>query len=106
MKFLSWIFTLPIAIVSIAFAIGNRHLVRVNFDPLPFVFDVRLAVVVLVAFAVGTTTGAVLTWFSGRQTRRGMRISQRETKRLIKERNELTEQGSKSTFDDLSSPTR
>ena len=83
MKVLSWIITLPLAVVCIALAVANRHLVRLNLDPLPFVFEARLTTVMLSSFMAGILVGLIFARIRG--IRRQASVSRRQVRRLAKE---------------------
>jgi uncharacterized integral membrane protein len=89
LKLLSWILLLPIVIAAVVLAIANRHAVPVNFDPLPFAYDIPLFAIVLAAIFVGLIIGFTASWLAAHKWRRmarerGRRLSdlERETKRL------------------------
>ena len=93
MKILSWIITLPIAIACIALAVANRHLVRLNLDPLPFFFEARLATVVLASFLGGVFFGMIFSKI--RSVRRPGKVSRRQAKRLAKAATRTADEGAK-----------
>lgn len=77
-KFLTALIVIPIAIVFIVFAVANRHLVTVSFDP----FDSRdpsvgatlpLFVLLIAAGIVGVVAGGAATWLRQRHWRRAAR---------------------------------
>ena len=76
-KFLTALVLIPLGVVFIVFAIANRHLVTVSFDP--FNADpsagVRLPLfVVIIAVAIlGVIAGGMATWFRQRHWRRAAR---------------------------------
>lgn len=70
MKFISRIIAVPFAIIVVAFAIANRHLVKVSLDPLPLSDQWPLYVLVLGALALGFAAGAGAAWLSGYGARR------------------------------------
>lgn len=65
MKFISRVVAVPIAIIVVAFAIANRHLIEVSLDPLPFTVGLPLYLVVIGALALGFAAGAGAAWLSG-----------------------------------------
>lgn len=65
MHFLSWIITLPVAAVVIAFAVYNREEVPVDLWPLPYVEQVPLFAMVLAPFLIGFVFGGFIFWLSG-----------------------------------------
>ena len=93
MKVLSWIITLPIAIACIALAVANRHLVRLNLDPLPFFLEARLATVVLASFLGGIFVGIIFSKIRG--AKRPGKVSRRQAKRLAKAAKRTADEGAK-----------
>jgi uncharacterized integral membrane protein len=77
-KFFTAVVLIPLGLVFIVFAVANRHLVTVSFDPFnstdPSV-AVRLPLfVVIIAVAIlGVVAGGSATWFRQRHWRRAAR---------------------------------
>lgn len=76
---------LPLAIVVVTFAVANRHLVKVSFDPFnsadPVVsLSMPLFVVVLLAMIAGVAAGGSATWFRQRRWRRAARTHERDAR--------------------------
>src|ERR1700733_11528820 len=77
-KFFSAVVLIPLGLVFIVFAVANRHLVTVSFDPFnstdPSV-SVRLPLfIVIIAMAmIGVVAGSSVTWFRQRRWRRAAR---------------------------------
>jgi len=77
-KFFTALVVIPLSLVFIVFAVANRHLVTVSFDPFNSV-DPSLAVtlplfVVIIAVAIlGVAAGGMATWFRQRHWRRAAR---------------------------------
>src|ERR1700727_3371731 len=77
-KFLTGLVLIPLGLVFVIFAVANRHLVTVSFDPFnstdPSV-AVRLPLfVVIIAVAIlGVAAGGTATWFRQRHWRRAAR---------------------------------
>lgn len=82
-----WLVLLPLAIVGIAFAVANRQIVEVNFDPFAMQpserIDVQapLFVVLILALMLGVLVGGVFTWFSQGKHRRALRAARSEMAR-------------------------
>src|SRR5436189_3767211 len=69
---------LPIAIVIVAFAIANRHMVKVSLDPVngddpALSFGLPLFVIILLSAVAGVAIGGSATWFRQRRWRRAAR---------------------------------
>jgi uncharacterized integral membrane protein len=77
-KFFSALVAVPLGLILVVFAVANRHLVTVSFDPFnssdPSI-AVRLPLfVVIIAIAIlGVIAGGVATWFRQRRWRRAAR---------------------------------
>ncbi len=65
MRFLTWIITIPVALVLISFAVTNRGFVTVGLWPLPFEVDLPLYLLVLGVLIVGFLAGGFLSWLGG-----------------------------------------
>lgn len=97
MRLLSWIIGLPLAVVLIAFAVANRHVVEVSFDPLsqqnPWAsLSVPLWTVLFFGIFCGLVVGWIGAWLKQGKWRRAARrargelaASQSEAARLRRE---------------------
>src|ERR1700716_191307 len=77
-KFFSALIVIPLGLVFIVFAVANRHLVTVSFDPFnsrdPSVaFAMPLFVVIIAVAILGVVAGGAATWFRQRHWRRAAR---------------------------------
>jgi uncharacterized integral membrane protein len=77
-KFFNAIVLLPLAIVVVSFAVANRHMVKVSFDPIngadPVLsLNTPLFVVILLSAIAGVAAGGWATWFRQRRWRRAAR---------------------------------
>jgi len=78
-KFLSTLLLVLLGLIFIVFAVANRHLVTVSFDPFgagDSAFDLRpepLFVIIIAAMIVGVVAGGSATWFRQRHWRRAAR---------------------------------
>ena len=71
MKYLSWILTIPVAIVAVVFAVTNRDAATLNLWPLGTTIEAPLFILVLGSGLVGLILGGLITWLSaGKQRRR------------------------------------
>ena len=77
-KFLTGLVLIPLGLIFIVFAVANRHLVTVSFDPFnsrdPSVAVTLPLFVVIIAVAIaGVVAGGSATWFRQRHWRRAAR---------------------------------
>ncbi|HYI31686.1 MAG TPA: lipopolysaccharide assembly protein LapA domain-containing protein [Bradyrhizobium sp.] len=77
-KFFSALVLIPLGLVLTVFAVANRHLVTVSFDPFhssdPTVaVKMPLFVVIVVVAIIGVAAGGSATWFRQRHWRRSAR---------------------------------
>jgi uncharacterized integral membrane protein len=77
-KFFTALIVIPLGLLFIVFAVANRHLVTVSFDPFnsrdPSVGVTMPLFVVIIAVAVlGVVAGGTATWFRQRHWRRAAR---------------------------------
>jgi uncharacterized integral membrane protein len=84
-KRLSWIWTLPLMVVAVIFAIANRESVMLDLWPLEISIQAPLFILVLGSVAVGLFAGGVAVWFSGGHTRRQARAARRQVAELERE---------------------
>jgi uncharacterized integral membrane protein len=84
-KFLSIFILIPLGLVFIVFAVANRRLVTVSFDPFNTT-DPAIAVslplfVLIIAVAVfGVIAGGCATWFGQRRWRRAARLHEADAR--------------------------
>ena len=77
-KFLTALVLIPLGLIFVVFAVANRHLVTVSFDPFnstdPSVGVTLPLFVVIIAVAIaGVVAGGSATWFRQRHWRRAAR---------------------------------
>lgn len=84
-KIINVMVVLPLAIVFIVFAVANRHMVTLSFDP----FDsgdtalsatLPLFVVIIAFVTLGVVAGGIATWFGQRRWRRAARLHEAEAR--------------------------
>ena len=91
-RIVGWFVLVPLCLALITFALANRQLVVVNFNPLAAVdapqaasLSVPFYVVLFAALLLGVLLGGVATWFAQGGHRREERHFRRETERLHRE---------------------
>jgi uncharacterized integral membrane protein len=77
-KFFTGLVLIPLGLIFIVFAVANRHLVTVSFDPFnssnpSFGVTLPLFVVIIVVAILGVVAGGSATWFRQRHWRRAAR---------------------------------
>src|ERR1700716_4064153 len=77
-KFFTALVLIPLGLIFVIFAVANRHLVTVSFDPFnssdPSVgFTLPLFVVIIGVAIAGVVAGGCATWFRQRHWRRAAR---------------------------------
>jgi uncharacterized integral membrane protein len=74
-KFFTALVVIPLGLIFIIFAVANRHLVTVSFDPFNSVnpsvaISLPLFVVIIAVAILGVVAGGSATWFRQRRWRR------------------------------------
>ena len=82
MNLLVWLITPPLAVLMIGFAVANRGLVAVSFDPLPVMLSLPLFLVVFLGAFLGLLAGGLVVWIRDRRLRQQLRRQRRELRRL------------------------
>lgn len=82
-KIVNVLIVVPLALIFIVFAVANRHLVTVSFDPFnssdPSIgLTLPLFVVIVVVAILGVVAGGVATWFGQRRWRTAARRNEAE----------------------------
>ena len=77
-KFFTALVVIPSGVIFVIFAVANRHLVTVSFDPFnsttPAVaVKLPLFVVIIAVAIIGVAAGGMATWFRQRRWRRAAR---------------------------------
>jgi len=85
-KFLNALVVIPLGLFFIIFAVANRHLVTVSFDPFnsatPMVaVKLPLFVVIIAVAMIGVAAGGMATWFRQGRWRRAARQSEADARR-------------------------
>src|SRR5215468_2301566 len=86
-KFFSAVVIIPLGIFFIIFAVANRHLVTVSFDPFnsatpTIAMTLPLFVVIIAVAMLGVLAGGMATWFRQRRWRRSARQSEAEVRQM------------------------
>ncbi|HEV3247582.1 MAG TPA: LapA family protein [Beijerinckiaceae bacterium] len=79
------IILVPLALLAVAFAVGNRGNVSLSFDPFsdtPYTVDVPLFIVVFAALILGVLIGGIATWLGQGRHRKAARMHRRDVERL------------------------
>lgn len=76
---------LPLAILFVVFAVANRHIVTLSFDPFnssdpALGVSLPLFVVIIVVAMFGVIAGGVATWFGQRHWRRAARLHEADAR--------------------------
>jgi uncharacterized integral membrane protein len=103
-KFFTGLVLIPLGLVFIVFAVANRHLVTVSFDPINSAdpsMSVRLPLFVLiVAVAIlGVVAGGSATWFRQRHWRRAARQHEADARQARAELADLRAAAAASRYD-------
>ena len=93
-KFFTALVVIPLGILFIVFAVANRHLVTVSFDPFNTVnpsvaVTMPLFVAIIVVAILGVAAGGTATWFRQRHWRRAARQHEAEARRARAETADL-----------------
>jgi uncharacterized integral membrane protein len=81
-RYLSWIITIPIALVIVSFAVSNRDAVELALWPLPFSITVPIYVAVLTTLVLGFLAGGFVAWSADRKHRVAARVRGRKAQQL------------------------
>ena len=86
-KFFTGLVLIPLGLIFIVFAVANRHLVTLSFDPFnsrdPSVaVTLPLFVVIIAVAIVGVVAGGSATWFRQRHWRRAARQHEADAEQL------------------------
>jgi len=76
--FITWLVLIPLSVIFVVFAVANRHLVTVSFDPFnstdPSVaIRLPLFVIIIAVAILGVMAGGTATWLRQRHWRRAAR---------------------------------
>jgi uncharacterized integral membrane protein len=77
-KFFTAVVLIPLGVIFVVFAVANRHLVTVSFDPFnstdpSIAITLPLFVIIIAVAILGVVAGGCATWFRQRHWRRAAR---------------------------------
>ena len=86
-KFFKALVLIPLGLFFVVFAVANRHLVTVSFDPFnstdpSLAITLPLFVVLIVVAIAGVLAGGTATWFRQRHWRRAARQHQADARQM------------------------
>ncbi len=95
-KIFNTLVVLPLAIVFVVFAVANRHLVTLSFDPfdssdMALGLTLPLFVIIIAFAALGVVSGGIATWLGQRHWRRAARLNETEARNVRAQLAELRE---------------
>jgi uncharacterized integral membrane protein len=103
-KFFKAVVLIPLALIFVVFAVANRHMVTVSFDPFNST-DPSMAItlplfVVLIGVAIGgVVAGGTATWFRQRLWRRAARQYEADARQARSELADLRANASAARYD-------
>lgn len=89
MRYLSWIITIPVAVLAVLFAISNRDEVVFALWPTPFTLEAPLYLATLIALVIGFVAGGVVAWLGQHRNRRRASVQTDRANRLERELTEV-----------------
>ena len=89
MRYLSWLITVPLAVLAVLFAVSNMQAVNLSLWPLPFEMQTALFVVVLLTLVLGFLAGGFVAWTSASRHRHAVRRATRRVQELTTELQEV-----------------
>ena len=103
-KFFTALVVIPIFILLVVFAVANRHLVTVSFDPFnsadPSVaVTLPLFVVIIAVTIAGVVAGGTATWFRQRHWRRAARQHEADARQARTQLADLRANAAASRYD-------
>jgi uncharacterized integral membrane protein len=96
-KFFSTLFAILLGLISVTFAVANRHFVTVSFDPFnsanPAIYvSMPLFALIIVVAIFGVIVGGMATWFGQRRWRRAARAHEADARTVRGQLAELRSQ--------------
>jgi uncharacterized integral membrane protein len=110
-KFLTYLVVIPLGLIFIAFAVANRHLVTVSFDPFnssdpSLAVSMPLFALILAVAMVGVIAGGCATWLGQRHWRRAARRHEADARAARGELAGLREERRRAEAQRLPAPSR
>ena len=107
-KFLTALVLIPLGVIFIVFAVANRHMITVSFDPFNSTdpsagITLPLFVVIIAVAILGVVAGGMATWFGQRRWRRAARQHEADARQV---RTELADLRSSAATASGGSPQR
>src|SRR5579864_9039222 len=86
-KFFNAVVLIPLGVIFVIFAVANRHLVTVSFDPFnshdpALGLTLPLFVVIVAVAILGVVAGGLATWFGQRRWRRAARQHEADAREM------------------------
>lgn len=85
MRYLSWILTIPVALLAVSFAVSNLEPVSLGLWPLPHRAEVPAYALVLASLMAGFLLGGAVAWWGGHAQRKAARLEKMRADRLERE---------------------
>ena len=103
-KFLTAVVLIPLGLIFVVFAVANRHLVTVSFDPFnsadpSIAVTLPLFVVIIAVAMAGVVAGGTATWFRQRHWRRAARRHEADARQVRAQRADLRRGATASRYD-------
>jgi uncharacterized integral membrane protein len=103
-KFLTALVLIPLGLIFVVFAVANRHLVTVSFDPFnstdpSIAVTLPLFVVIIAVAILGVVAGGSATWFRQRRWRRAARQHEADARQARAQLAELRAGSAPSRYD-------
>jgi uncharacterized integral membrane protein len=84
-KHISWILTIPLTALLVAFAVANRAFVDIDLWPFEFKLPLPIFVLVLGSLVIGFFIGAAVAWLSIAKHRHRARVARKDVTKLERE---------------------
>jgi uncharacterized integral membrane protein len=103
-KFFTALVLIPLGLIFVVFAVANRHLVTVSFDPFnstdpSIAITLPLFVVIIAVAIVGVAAGGTATWFRQRHWRRAARQHEADARQARAQLSDLRAGAATSPYD-------